>query len=168
MGNYTLTTRMCANEFQTIKITVHRGQYWEGNFILKKSEMFQSSAQKNMIRIDEVKHNLVENQSNLKIQMNNFSDKTRVHVYAQQFQNNFPDSLRDEIELALVSEIGVTSFPFVLWKNMFISNNEIGDEIRYVFDRQKKDNLMGNTLDKPTLLMKKQFVRNTETKNEVL
>jgi len=29
----------------------------------------------------------------------------------------------------------------------------IGDEIRYVFDRQKKENKMGNTLNKPTLLM---------------
>jgi len=49
----------------------------------------------------------------------------------------------------------MTNFPFAIWKNMFESNNTIGDEIRYVFDRQKKENKMGNTLDRPTLLMQK-------------
>ena len=51
---------------------------------------------------------------------------------------------------------------------MFESNNELADEIRYVFDRQKRGNKMGNILDRPTLLMKKQFVRNTTTGNEHL
>jgi len=51
---------------------------------------------------------------------------------------------------------------------MFESNNTIGDEIRYVFDRQKKDNKMGNTLDRPTLLMKRNFVRTTSTNEETI
>ena len=51
---------------------------------------------------------------------------------------------------------------------MFESNNELADEIRYVFDRQKRASKMGNILDRPTLLMKKQFVRNTTTGNENL
>jgi hypothetical protein len=55
-GSYKLCTKMCANEFQEIEITVHKGEYWEGTFILKKNCMFQSSAQKNMVRIDEVTH----------------------------------------------------------------------------------------------------------------
>ena len=49
---------------------------------------------------------------------------------------------------------------------MFESNSVIGDEIRYVFDRQRKENKMGNTLDRPTLLMNKTFVRNTQTTEE--
>ena len=79
---------------------------------------------------------------------------------------NDPDHLRDEIEKAALNKIAVTTFPFAKWKNMFEANQDIGDEIRYVFDRQKKENKMGNTLDRPTLLMKRNFTRTTETLEE--
>ena len=69
---------------------------------------------------------------------------------------------------AAADKIAITNFPFAKWKNMFESNNAIGDEIRYVFDRQKKDNRMGNTLERPTLLMKKLFTKTTSTNDEVL
>ena len=51
---------------------------------------------------------------------------------------------------------------------MFESNNSIGDEIKYVFDRQKQEDQLGNNLDRPSLLMAKTFVRDTETKQQVL
>ena len=51
---------------------------------------------------------------------------------------------------------------------MYESNVAIGDEIRYVFDRKKRENKMGNTLDRPTLLMKKNLVRMTDTTKENL
>ena len=51
---------------------------------------------------------------------------------------------------------------------MYESNNTIGDEIRYVFDRQKRQSKMGNTLDRPTFLMKKNFIQNTTTLDENL
>ena len=165
VGDYTLITKFCANEFQSISITVHKGQYWEGNFILKKNCIFQSYAQKQMIRIDEVKHTAGD-ESTLRVQLNNFSDNSRVHVFAQQFQPNFCDSLRDVIEDGVSNAINTANFPFAIWRNMFESNSVIGDEIRYVFDRQRKENKMGNTLDRPTLLMNKTFVRNTQTTEE--
>ena len=56
VGEYILTTKFCANEIETIKITVHKGTYWQEIFLLKKNQMFQSSAQKNMIRINGVTH----------------------------------------------------------------------------------------------------------------
>ena len=51
---------------------------------------------------------------------------------------------------------------------MFESNNDIGDEIKYVFDRQKRQNQMGNTLDRPSLLMKRNFTRYTTTVDQVV
>ena len=51
---------------------------------------------------------------------------------------------------------------------MYESNNKIGDEIRYVFDRQKTQNKIGNTLDKPTLLMRRSLVQSTVTSDEVV
>jgi len=51
---------------------------------------------------------------------------------------------------------------------MFESNNAIGDEIRYVFDRKNHKSQMGNTLDRPTLLMKRNFLKFTNTDKESL
>lgn len=44
----------------------------------------------------------------------------------------------------------------------------MADEIRYVFDRKQLESQLGNTLDRPTLLLNKTFVRNTTTEDEVL
>ena len=43
-GEYVLETKFNANEFRKIDITVHRGTYWEEKFILKRNQMFSSSA----------------------------------------------------------------------------------------------------------------------------
>jgi len=94
----------------------------------------------------------------LKIHISNVSETSRVHIFAQQFVPNAPDSLRSVMEKAVSSDIAVTKFPFAVWKNMFESDSKIGDEIKYVFDRQRKPNKMGNTLDRPTFLMKPNFV----------
>jgi hypothetical protein len=34
----------------------------------------------------------------------------------------------------------------------------MADEIRYVFDRKQLESQLGNTLDRPTLLSKKNFI----------
>jgi len=51
---------------------------------------------------------------------------------------------------------------------MFMSNRRLGDEYRYVFDRATADRQLGNLLDRPSLLMKRLFTRQTETENENL
>ena len=51
---------------------------------------------------------------------------------------------------------------------MFDSEQVMSDEIRYVIKRKLQENQMGNVLDRPSLLVKKQFVQNTHTENERL
>ena len=63
-------------------------------------------------------------------------------------------SLFEKISEATVDNILVTKFQFARWKNMFDSNATIGDEIKYVMDRKKHENRMGNTLERPSLLNK--------------
>ena len=44
----------------------------------------------------------------------------------------------------------------------------MSDEIRYVYNRRNHDAVMGNNLDRPSLLMKRNFVRVTSTNQENL
>jgi hypothetical protein len=49
-----------------------------------------------------------------------------------------------------------------------MSNRELSDEFRYVFDRKYAERALGNTLDRPKLLVKRQFVQTTQIVQEVL
>ena len=66
------------------------------------------------------------------------------------------------------SEFKAAVFNFAKWENFYDSNRAIADEIRYVFDRKQLATQLGNTLDRPTLLLNKSYVRKTVTEDEVL
>ena len=51
---------------------------------------------------------------------------------------------------------------------MYLSDNRMSDEMRYVFDRKQLESQLGNTLDRPTLLLKRNFVKNTDFDSEVM
>jgi hypothetical protein len=62
----------------------------------------------------------------------------------------------------------MTEFPFAIWKNIFMSDRQLSDEFRYVFDRKYAERTMGSTLEKPLLLMKRNFVQTTRFDTENL
>ncbi len=51
------------------------------------------------------------------------------------------------------------------WKNAYLSNRELSKELRYVFDRRQAQRYQGNTLERPKLLMKRQFLKTTRVDN---
>jgi hypothetical protein len=81
---------------------------------------------------------------------------------------NYPNELRESLEEANENAIAMTKFPFASWKNLYESDFQMSDEIMYVIDRQKQQSKMGNNLDRPTLLMKRNFLRTTATDQENL
>ena len=58
----------------------------------------------------------------------------------------------------MMPNFSMSKFTFAKWKNIYQSNREISDEIRYVFDRRKLDTQTGNLLERPSLLIKRNFV----------
>jgi len=49
-----------------------------------------------------------------------------------------------------------------------MSNRKLGDEFRYVFDRKFLKRFMGNTLDRPQLLLNRHKLRDTTFDDEVV
>jgi len=45
-----------------------------------------------------------------------------------------------------------------MWRNIFLSNRELSDEYRYVFDRKYAERYLGNSLEKPRLVLRRHFV----------
>lgn len=52
----------------------------------------------------------------------------------------------------------MVKFPFAVWKNFYLSGRKLGDEFRYVFDRKFAKRYVGNTLDRPRLILKRNFI----------
>ena len=68
----------------------------------------------------------------------------------------------------LAKQASKTTFPFAQWKNIFLSNRELSDEFRYVFDRKYAERSLGNTLERPRLVLKRTFVQATTINQEAL
>ena len=51
------------------------------------------------------------------------------------------------------------------YKNCYLNNKILSDELQYVLDRKQYEITLGNSLENPSLLLKPQFIR--ETTNEI-
>ena len=148
---------------KSITITVHKGQYWESDtFILKKSCLFENRAPLRMVKVQKVSISASDNNGQQKVSVNlaDASANCRVHAYACHF---LPTAASFAF-MGLASKIlesgadNKVIFPFAQWKNILMSNRELSDEFRYVFDRKYAERQLGNTLERPKLLLKRNFV----------
>lgn len=91
--------------------------------------------------------------------------RIRVHVFAYNFlsneQDNFVSSLRSCRVNKNLPRIDIRSTP-----SSFFNNKKIGEEICYVYNRKNEKKRIGNTLEKPCVLLKRTFNRNTTFEKE--
>jgi hypothetical protein len=61
-----------------------------------------------------------------------------------------------------------TLFNFTQWKNIYLSNRQLSDENRYIMERKMQEKTIGNFLEKPTVLLKRNYIRDTTFNEEKL
>lgn len=165
MGIYLLT----GLENERIRIRVHKGSYWPENprYILKKYSLLENSEKQGFIKIKSVELTSDKGRSShLKLQIEGATkDQWRVHVMLFRF---VPPNL-DQLTLRLLArdQFAGTEYFFQKWKNFYMSNRELSSEFRYCFDRIYQQSYTGNMLDKPKLLLKRNFIKNTYAQEEV-
>jgi hypothetical protein len=96
--------------------------------------------------------------------------KTRVHAWAFKF---FPYDLHSLITERLSSKSQINqfrsnNFSFAAWKNIYLSNRQLSDENRYIMERKMQEKTIGNFLEKPTVLLKRNYIRDTTFNQEQL
>jgi hypothetical protein len=106
----------------------------------------------------------------VKISVEDFGKTARLHVFATHFLPTQPQAVFMALAKKIAESGGTakTVFPFAQWKNILLSNRELSDEFRYVFDRKYAERYLGNTLDRPKLLVKRHFVQTTQVSEEVM
>jgi hypothetical protein len=95
----------------------------------------------------------------VKIQVANASQYTRVHVIA----TRFVPAYRSFALLSRVRGKEPALFGIPHAESMYLSGRNIGDEYRYILERRQAKKYPGNMLDRPGLLLNPWAIRNTET-----
>jgi hypothetical protein len=156
-GHYVLQFK---EVLRTVCIRVHRGKYWENlNYILKEDDcLIESNGNRGFTRITKVEF---KPDNTVTIKVDSDAKDTRVHVAALQYLPH--DPYRSFVELAHAGEQTFEEgiFPFQNWNNFYLSNRKLGDEMKYVLDRKNEKRFVGNSLEKPRLLLKRNFIQDT-------
>ena len=129
-----------------------------------------------VIKVNNDSHNLTINNSTydeknrqlkLKIASSKL-DSTKVHLFLSNFYSNekFSEMVLDSKSLCPDVE-NVQTFEYNLRNNAYASEAVLSDEMKYVYDRRNKENFMGNTLEKPLALLKRELNGGTKTTEEV-
>ena len=95
-GQHTLHLKLSIVHFKKITITVHKGRYWTESgggteFILKNNCLLSSATSDQGLMIESVaplEPNKATNETCLKLALSNFTEDSRVHVFATQFVPN--------------------------------------------------------------------------------
>lgn len=163
-GNYKLLLRTLNKE---ISITVHKGRTKGLNFIETDTDIVENSEHKNPISIESCKLNYENKKVNeIKIKLNEKNINGRVHVFAYNYIGK--DSISKDINSIYSSATKHSNNKLTTWKNIYQSNIILSEELQYVLERKNQERFLGNNLEKPSLIMKRKFVRDTTTNDEVL
>ena len=156
---------------EIITIEIHDGNYWENmsNFIMEKNQLCENSE----VRLPIYMNNLVIDKTNseiqfsLKNQLGNPNIHANIFMYEylpndfNQYFDNYSSLLIEKIEMKTVQ-------PFAKWKNIYLSNRVLNEEIQYVLQRKNYEDLMGNSLEMPSLLLKRQYTKSSAIEAEKL
>ena len=165
-GHYTLTY---VATMQTVSIRVHKGVYWEtDSFILKDHSLVEKRERTSIMRIKDIAVEEEKENHKVSFSLDDYGKNARAHVYAFTFMPPDVNSSFDQLASENMDWSSLDIFPFAKWKNIFLSNRKLGDEFRYVFDRKFVKRFMGNTLDRPQLLINRHKIRDTQFDNEVV
>ena len=149
---------------------MHKGVYWEtDSFILKDHSLVEKRDRTNIIRIKNI--NLKEEgkeDHKLSFTLEDYGKKARAHVFGFTFMPSYLSQNFSQIENVSRDWSSLDIFPFANWKNIYQSNRKLGDEFRYVFDRKFLKRFMGNTLDRPQLLLNRHKLRETQFDQEIV
>ena len=155
---------------------MHEGVYWEADgFILKKNCILEVKNQPKYLRIENVKISKREETKEwndmmhtLKIKLSKIDENTRAHVFGFTYLPNIAAEGFNSLSSISNSDLKTEIFPFTWWENVFQSWRKMGDEYQYVFNRKMQKRFIGNTLERPQLIMKRLKVRDTNFDTEEL
>lgn len=156
------------NEHQqkVINITVHKGQRWElsNQYLITENSIIKLLSQSNYL----VYRDLELNDDKFKVKiLSNQPSTVKVHLLGFNHLTPIIENIKNSVKAFTAFE-SEEKFEFAKSENTYLSEKNLSDEIKYVLERKRKARYMGNTLDKPSSLLKRHFNKKTSAENEHL
>ena len=171
-GKYCLTFGHNDNDKTSIIIKVKDGNHWMNleNYIINDKGFVENSQIKTPIYMK----NLTIDKENGEIKFDCSKTRrkikyTHANIYLSQYQNpeinkyfdKYFNMLNDGVENLISSK-------FSKWKNIYLSNRILNEEMQYVLQRRNLDNQLGNSLPMPSLLLKRTYKEECQNEEEKL
>ena len=170
IGQYKLKLNPLSNKDTVISIHIHHGEKWiDSNFIInpKQNKLIENSQEINPIHITKLDIN--KETKKINITTNSLSPNQHIELFMYQYIPQGVFKLFDKIESMYFDNVELnTEQPFQEWKNIYLSNRTLNEEIQYVLERKNYEAKMGNSLEMPSLLLKRAFTKQSEIEEESL
>ena len=170
-GNYCLVFGEEHNE-NDIMIKVKEGNHWENieNYIINEKGYVENSQNKTPVYMK----NLLIDKEKGEIKFEcapTKRDFKNIHadIFLTQYQipqlNNYFIKYSD---MLIEGTENLITNKFSSWKNIYLSNRILNEEIQYVLQRQELESQLGNSLPMPSLLLKRAYKRDCKNEEEKL
>ena len=155
-----------------IIIKVKEGTHWMNyeNYIINDNGYVENSEIKTPVymknlSIDkekgEIKFECSKTRRNIKY--------THANIYLFQYQNPGNNTFFNKYYKMLNDDVeNIVSTKFSQWKNIYLSNRILNEEIQYALQRRNLENQLGNSLPIPSLLLKRAYKKDCENEEEKL
>jgi hypothetical protein len=153
---------------KAVRIVVHEATRWRENpfFIEKQRSITELRQESKYLTLDELSVDKNKTKLQMKISSNSMPN-VRVHVLGYHYLPLLKGLFEEETkQMCPQFRSRTTNVPF--YQNVFLTNRVLSDEHKYILERQQKKSFIGNTLDKPSLLLHREKVRETKDKEEEL
>lgn len=144
---------------------MHKGVYWESEeYILTHNKLITNQIKKSMCRITDYSIDSEESKENPSLSKVSFKvdgskKELKVHVFASNTMFTHPYLFVNQYRYLHYNYASIINFSEI--KNQYLCNKKLGDEIRYALERKYLKNFIGTTLEKPSLLYKRNFYGGT-------
>jgi hypothetical protein len=153
---------------KSVRIVVHEATRWRENpfFIEKQRSITELKQESKYLTLDGISLDKSKSKLQMKLSSNSMPN-VRVHVLGYHYMPMLKRLFEEESkEMCPHFRSRTTNIPF--YQNVFLTNRVLSDEHKYILERQQKKSFIGNTLDKPSLLLHREKVRETKDKEEEL
>ena len=171
IGKYYLTFGN-NNDINNIIIKVKKGYHWMNfeNYIINEEGLVENSEIKTPIFMKNLSINKEKGEIEFECS-NTGRDKKYIHanIYLSQYYNSKTNNIFYSYRNMLKEDVeNIISNKFSQWENIYLSNRVLNEEIEYVLQRRNIENQMGNSLPKPSLLLKRAYRKECDNEEEKL
>jgi hypothetical protein len=159
-GHYRLYLKKWKLVYNIRVISTKGVKILDSDIIIQGTKILQNFKHPNCLHIENYTYD--QPAGTFKLQLAHYSPNVKIYAVAKHFYDN--EAAQHNIKyfntMAFPSQITYTLPKQV---NLYLYGRKLHEEYNYVIERKTAKKYIGNSLEKPTLILKRMFIRDTQT-----